>query len=402
MKRMRVDMKRCCRGLFASALTGMLSLGLLNAQAENIGDLDQEIALLQSVGPVGQGNERAQRAIRRLEQADASILVSLLEAMDDANGLALNWLRATADVIVDRELSAGTELPLAELGEFLLDTRHHPRARRYAFELVSRMAPDAAERLLPGMINDPSVELRRDAVARLVDQASELEEQGHEAGATLVFRQALNAARDVDQIETVTGGLRRLGREVDLARHFGFLLHWQVIGPFENSGRRGFAEVFPPETDYPIQLDGRYQGKESEVAWQELVTTNEYGVLDVNKAFGSLKEVTAYAYTEFESPAAQPVELRLGCKNAWKIWLNGEYLFGRDEYHRGVRIDQYRVRGQLRPGKNAILVKVCQNEQVEDWTVEWEFQLRVCDETGTAILASNRPASPVEQVIRRR
>jgi hypothetical protein len=37
---------------------------------------------------------------------------------------------------------------------------------------------------------------------------------------------------------------------------------------------------------------------------------------------------------------------------------------------------------------------VTQNELVEDWTKEWEFQLRVCDATGTAILAKNRLPTP--------
>ena len=36
-------------------------------------------------------------------------------------------------------------------------------------------------------------------------------------------------------------------------------------------------------------------------------------------------------------------------------------------------------------GKNALLVKLGQNEQVEDWTIEWEFQLRVTDALGTPI-----------------
>ena len=100
--------------------------------------------------------------------------------------------------------------------------------------------------------------------------------------------------------------------------------------------------------------------------------------------------MTAYAYHEFESAKAQEVELRLGCKNAWKIWLNGELVFGRDEYHRGQRIDQYKMPIKLRKGSNSILLKLCQNEQKQDWTVQWEFQLRVCDSTGTAILATNR------------
>ena len=79
------------------------------------------------------------------------------------------------------------------------------------------------------------------------------------------------------------------------------------------------------------------------------------------------------------------MQLRLGCKNAWKVWLNGDLLFGRDEYHRGMKIDQYIMDAGLRAGRNDIVVKICQNEQVEDWTIEWEFQLRVCDETGKAI-----------------
>jgi hypothetical protein len=51
-------------------------------------------------------------------------------------------------------------------------------------------------------------------------------------------------------------------------------------------------------------------------------------------------------------------------------------------------MDQYKLRCHLRRGANTILVKCCQNEQTESWTAEWEFQLRVCDSTGTALLSS--------------
>jgi hypothetical protein len=49
----------------------------------------------------------------------------------------------------------------------------------------------------------------------------------------------------------------------------------------------------------------------------------------------------------------------------------------------------------LQAGKNVILVKVCQNEQTESWAQRWEFQLRVCDSIGAAILAPNRLATGV-------
>ena len=85
------------------------------------------------------------------------------------------------------------------------------------------------------------------------------------------------------------------------------------------------------------------------------------------------------------------VELRLASQNSWKIWLNGHFLFGREEYHRGREIDQYRIPARLRAGRNTILIKVCQNEQKDDWAGEWQFQLRICDPFGAPVL-SGKPA----------
>jgi hypothetical protein len=98
--------------------------------------------------------------------------------------------------------------------------------------------------------------------------------------------------------------------------------------------------------------------------------------------------VTAYATTDFISDRAQAVELRLGGDNSWKVWLNGKLLFGHDEYHFNAEIDQFQMPAQLRAGRNTILVKVCQNEQTEDWAADWEFQLRVTDSLGTPILSA--------------
>lgn len=374
-----------------SAVVGLREVG----ESIESPDVERQIAILQAVGQEGGGNERAKSALRKLEQADGRSLLKVLEAMEEAGNLGLNWLRAAADTIIDRELAARRPLPLIELGEFLLDARHHPRARRYAYELVARLAPEAAARLLPGMLYDPSMELRRDAIQRLLEKASgENSTQEATVLRTLIYRQALGAARDVDQIQSIADELRRLGQEVDLPRHFGFLMRWKVIGPFENANRLGFDRVFPPENE--INWNADYLGRKAAKAkWLDFVSNDEYGMVDINQVFGPLKEAVAYAYAEFESLEAMPIELRLGCKNAWKIWLNGEFLFGRDEYHRGMRIDQYRIKGRLKPGKNGILLKICQNEQMEDWTVQWQFQLRVCDENGTAILSQNRPSSPV-------
>lgn len=60
-------------------------------------------------------------------------------------------------------------------------------------------------------------------------------------------------------------------------------------------------------------------------------------------------------------------------------------------YHSGSSLDQYVASGKLKRGRNVILLKICQNEQTENWAQDWEFQLRICDAVGTAVLAANRP-----------
>jgi len=368
-------------------LSGLLAVALCTAA--QAADLTTSIKTIRAVGPEGQGNAAAAKAWQTLSKAEASALPQILTAMDGANPLAANWLRAAVDTIAARE----KKLPIDALQKFLADQSHTPRARRLAFELIRAADAKLAAKLIPGMINDPSVELRREAVTQVLD-AGKIANQP--AIAVKEYRKALDAARDIDQIKAATKALRDLKQEVDLPRHFGFLMHWNVIGPFDNSERAGFAKVFPPETN--VDLEATYDGKAGKVKWSSFVTADEYGMVDINKAYpgpgDGLKEVTAYAYTEYHAAAAGPVQLRLGCKNAWKIWLNGKLVFGRDEYHRGMRIDQYQLDVNLAKGRNTLLIKLCQNEQMQDWTKQWQFQLRVCDPTGTAILAANRPSTP--------
>ncbi len=362
--------------------------------AEPSSDLSEQIAIIQAVGMEGMGNREAATAFQKLSQAKPSSLLPLLKAVEPSNAIARNWLRSAIEVIAERATAAGNSLPLKALRDFLNDRKQSPEARRLTFELLLAIDRDATEGMIPSFIDDPSNELRRDAVAQILVEAKKQLTDSDEAAAK-TYQVALDAARDVDQIQEIAKAFTEMGLELDLPRHFGFLTHWNVVGPFHNLERAGFAEKFAPEEN--INLDATYTGKEDEIAWQPLSTPDPYGMVDLNKPFGKLKEVTAYAYHEFDSANAQEAELRLGCKNAWKIWLNGELVFERDEYHRGQRIDQYKMPVKLQKGSNSILLKLCQNEQKQDWTVQWEFQLRVCDSTGTAILATNRPSANSSQ-----
>ena len=350
--------------------------------------IDDAVAALVAVGAKGQGNEEASKAWPQVAALGAEELPALLSAMDKANGLGQNWLRAAADVIVERSLENGDKLPAKELKAFLDDVSHQAVTRRMAFELIGKISPKRAAKLVPGFIDDPAPQLRRDAVAQVLEKAAA------ETSADL-YDKALRAARDVDQIEASAKALEEAGRKVDLPKVMGFLMRWKVVGPFDNTDRKGFAVAYPPEKE--INFGASYDGKKGKVKWSDFATADRFGMVDVNLEFGELKQVVAYAHTIYESKKNSRVQFRLGCKNAWKVWLNGELLFARDEYHRGIRIDQYLIDAKLKKGKNAILVKLCQNEQEQSWTKQWQFQLRVTDDTGTAELAANRLPTPQGQ-----
>jgi len=374
---------------FGSFILGSCLPGsVTSARADEAG----AVAAIRAVGREGAGNEAAAAAWKELARSDAGRLPAILAAMDGANPLAANWLATAVDAVASR----ASALPLAELRGFLADTAHDPHARRLAFELIRDRDPAAAETLVAGMLDDPSGELRRDAVARAVADAAAAGKDERKADATAGYRRALAAARDVDQIKAITTALEGLGEKVDLPRQFGFLVDWRVVGPFDNAGGAGFAAEYPPERG--VDLAAAVAGRDGPVSWKPLSSADPYGMVDLNVAYpgadGGLKEVVGYAFTEYAAPAECDAEVRLGCKNAWKLWHNGRFVFGRDEYHRGMKIDQYRLPIRLTAGPNTFLLKLCQDAQKQEWTKEWQFQLRVCDRTGAAILALDRPPSP--------
>jgi hypothetical protein len=374
-----------------AVVAALLVTAGLPSLAEEPARLAEQLAAIRAVGREGAGNAAAAAAWRAVVQGDAARIPAVLAAMDGANPLAANWLSAAVDALA----TGHGPVPLDGLRAFLADVRHDPHARRLAYEMIRDRDRTAADGLIAAMLDDPSGELRRDAVQRAIDAAAGLKKDGRKDEAIAGYRTALAAARDVDQIKAVDSALKGFGESVDLPRQFGFLMHWQVIGTFDNKEGRGFATVYPPEER--VDLAAPVAGRDGPVSWKPLVTADAYGMVDLNPTYpaeGGLKEVLAYAFTEYEAAEARDAELRLGCKNAWKIWHNGRLLFGRDEYHRGMKIDQYQLPIRLERGRNTILVKLCQDDQKQEWTKEWQFQLRVCDAAGTALLAVDRPPSP--------
>lgn len=351
-------------------------------------DIEPLVEQIKEVGPKAAGNQQAAKAWAKLSQADAAQLPALLATLDDADPLAANWIRSAIDTIAERELKAGGKLPVEQLEAFVKDTSHQPRPRRMAFEWLAIVDKSAPDRLIPGFLQDPSVEFRRDAVKRLVDQAQLAKDKGKQKE---LYLEAFSGARDDDQIKLLAEKLKGLDFEVNLPRHFGFIRQWKLLGPFDNTDETGFHLAYPPEIE--VDLDTEYAGKDPEkpIRWLDHATEDEYGNVDLNKALGKNKGATAYAYTEFVSPSEQDVQFRVTSHNAIRLWVNGDLVDQREVYHSGHSLDQYVSSTTLQPGKNTILLKVCENEQTQSWAQDWDFQLRICDPAGTAILSADRP-----------
>jgi hypothetical protein len=348
-------------------------------------DIDPRLEAIRHVGPRGAGHRAAKQAAAELSRGDISLLPQVLEAMDGAGPLAENWLRGVAEAQVQHALAAGQAIPLDKLQAYIRHVEHSPRGRRLAFELLRQQDQPLADAMIPEWLDDPSLELRREAIEQSLQRAKNLDGQSKPDDALLEYLKVFRFARDLDHIQKIAENLERLGATPDIADHMGFITQWHVIGPFDNTNKQGFDVVYPPEKE--IDLQASYPGVTGDISWKPLTTDDAYGLVDLNTGLGNHKGAIAYAFAEFHSSRERDVQFRLGCINGNKVWLNGELLTANHVYHANTFVDQYLGQGRLRAGRNEILVKIAQNEQTEDWAQRWSFQLRVCDAIGTAVLS---------------
>ena len=350
-------------------------------------DTANAINAIRAVQPGAVDSAAARKAVQQLAAGGSESLLPLLNGFHDASPLAVNWLRNAFEQIVDAETKAGHKLPQKELEAFVTDQQQSPFARRLVYETLKRSDASVEDRLIPDMLLDASSEFRRDAVARLIKEAGGVEDA---AKSTPLYRKAFTGAVHEDQVKTIAEALRNNKEEVDIQRHFGFLSQWSIVGPFDNKEGKGFATAFGPELDLNVgkdsDLQAEYDGQLAKVKWQPIATTDDYGVVDIAKQIENYKGSLMYAMTTWTSDKDQQVEFRLGTPNSWKLWVNGKLVFEREEYHRSSQLDQYRVPVTLKAGKNMVMFKICQNEQTQDWAQRYQFQIRVCNSTGSAVL----------------
>jgi hypothetical protein len=138
-----------------------------------------------------------------------------------------------------------------------------------------------------------------------------------------------------------------------LERGEGFILGWQLAGPFTKDGatdRELFEIAFPPE-----------QG--GTATWRRVQAEN--GIVPLDQLVGGDNRV-AYLRTTLKCARAQKVRIELGSDDGAKVWLNGEVIHAHN-VNRGYTPSEDKFEGQLREGANVLLVKVTQGGG--GWTV---------------------------------
>jgi hypothetical protein len=333
---------------------------------------------LDEIRAIGIGDQEAAKAaalVSKLNQAKDLTLAQTLRAMKGATPIGRNWLSGIANF----KYRADDPQAKGELEKILQDRTQDGEARYKAYVWLTKGNEKLKSELLPTLMEDPSPELRYASIESQIETAKD----------AVQLQKLLSAARHPSQVVDLIKKLDGVGVKVEQSQHFGFIKRWNLIGPFDHVGVKNFNKVFAVEEDWGAnKIQKTYEGKNGKVTWIEFTTEEKDGSVDLAKVFSNEKGCIVYAETEFESPIEGAAEIRLGCINGHKIWVNGELVMSNEVYHSSSQIDQYIEPIQLKKGKNRILMKICQNEQKESWAQRYEYLVRISDATGKAILSN--------------
>lgn len=151
---------------------------------------------------------------------------------------------------------------------------------------------------------------------------------------------------------------------------------WHYAGPFDNSERQGFETAYPPER--AIDLKASFMGKSgAKFGWQELKDFKPGHIHDLLPLFPRARNSSVvYLLHTFESKAEMRLPVYFGADDTLTVWFNGKKLIAED---RETAIDTFQYPAELRvqPGKNTLLLKVCQYAGEWKVCIGPEFPLEV-------------------------
>jgi hypothetical protein len=133
---------------------------------------------------------------------------------------------------------------------------------------------------------------------------------------------------------------------------------WYAIGMFRSPNPQdNFKTAFPVETE-KFNPDKEYKGKRDiPIKWAKKPFQD--GQINDLTEFG--QNCANYVYREIEVSAATELPVSLGSDDTLTVFLNGEQIHAENVY-RPCAADQALLTLKLKPGKNTLLLKVCNAE----------------------------------------
>ena len=357
---------------------------------------DQAIeAALQSIAAADQetiGDSATTAAVETLSVLPSTQIKVVLDGFGPATVRGRNWLRAVAADVADNG-----PFPTEPLNAYFADRQADADARYLAYQLLVANDPSRQAVLLGDAETDPSLPVRYLKIQALIDQADAVRKDQPDAAIETLTRVVANA-RSPKQLQTAAKTLKALGKPLDLAETLGMMRSFQLIGPFDNTGSKHFDTAYLPENQYlesgdPVRrgADGKpltEEGKLGPIAWQLITSEDQLGMVDINEPLENAKDSVAYLFAKFDVLSPLPegdCQMRIGCINASKVWINGKLVSANEVYHSGTRIDQYIDSCRLQATGNTVLIKVLQNAQTQPWAQDWQFQFRLTRPDGSAL-----------------
>ena len=157
------------------------------------------------------------------------------------------------------------------------------------------------------------------------------------------------------------------GDKAEARRRFeaeGYLLGWQIVGPFDNSGRAGHDQIFAPETT-PYAAAQSFVGKlpGEALLWQRVdyEQAPRRGYVALDDRLHPSEQATGYATAWITAPRAMAAAIHLGTSGPYRIWLDGQEVAEGGTYRVAQPLQE--AHGVfLTPGVHQILIKISADE----------------------------------------
>lgn len=136
-----------------------------------------------------------------------------------------------------------------------------------------------------------------------------------------------------------------------------FISDWWLIGPFDNTDRKGIENIYPPEEEFIT--DKSYSGRDNKMVswWEYNGKGDEY--ISLAKQFKPSDEGVVYARRVFNLEKSKVLKIGLGTNDGVKMWVNGK-LVHKNIIGRPALPNEDVISVPFNKGENVVLLKIDQ------------------------------------------